>query len=313
MLAWRALWHTQGPDYDHLLPALAALPTGLGRPLAALRGRLNAGLQRDWRSMSLRRPHVAELSLRAFEELAGLGAGPGTPQQWLRQRFLTESRCDFEACFVNRARLPALHCATETAEPGDPLAPDPHGRVLLTAHFDSFFLGIVFLGQRLAAAGRRIDVMSSAVFEDPQVHPAIVRHLRAKYRGLERYLNGGRVMHLEDGLRQFYEVLERGGILVVIGDAPPLPGGVSVEAAFLGARRTLAGGALRMARRQGSRIASFTCTHSGGNDYRLRFSRAFDARDPTAADGCYGFLSSQIMAEPGRWWAADMLPQMPGR
>ena len=308
---WRLLWHTQGFDYGWLLPAIASLPLRVGYRLAAIRGRLNAWLSRDWRSMSLGRAHIATLSRQAYG-LMPTKSSPRSQQAWVQERFMTESRCDFEAYLVDSGQIPKLgHRVNKPATEHGLFATDRRGLVLLTSHFDSFYLGLVLIGTHLAQENRRLDVMSSAVFEDPMVHPAITRHLRNKYRGLEQFMGGGKVMHHENGLRQFYDVLGRGGILVVIGDIPATQGGASIQVEFLGAKRNLAGGAVRMARKCDSRIGSFTCTHSGGGNYQLDFSQIMDAKDPAAVQSCYSFLSSKIQASPGKWWAADMLTQMP--
>ncbi|MBK9237097.1 MAG: methyltransferase domain-containing protein [Rhodoferax sp.] len=87
------------------------------------------------------------------------------------------------------------------------------GLVLLTPHFDSFFLGVAFLARN----GAKVNLMSSAVTQQPGVDAAVTRHFSSKYRGLENYLNGGRVLDMETGLRQFYRLLERGETLVVLG------------------------------------------------------------------------------------------------
>lgn len=308
---WRCLWRTQGVDYLWLLPAMSRLHIRLGFLLARIRGVVNTPLRRDWRSMSLGYPHIARQSYQAYK-LLDPGASPATLRSRVGGRFMTESRCDFEAYLVDDDRVDMLdfklgssHIDRQLFDRGKT------GLLLLTPHFDSFFLGIVFLGKYLARTGQAIHVMSSAIFEDPRVHPAIPIHLRNKYRGLERYLNGGKVMHLEDGLRPFYRILEQGGILVVLGDTPPTPRGVSMDVAFLGARRLLAGGAVKMARRHGSGIGSFVCKNTGVGQYRLDFSKVVSVNEATAVDTVFGFMSQEIELAPEKWWAADLLTQMP--
>ncbi|MEG1455096.1 MAG: hypothetical protein RSC66_05925, partial [Comamonas sp.] len=81
---------------------------------------------------------------------------------------------------------------------------------------------------------------------------AVQRHFHAKYRGLEQYLNGGKVMNMEEGLRPFYDMLKRRESLVVLADAPVLPNGAAMTVRFLGAPRKIAGGGLRLAQRTDS-------------------------------------------------------------
>lgn len=308
---WRFLWRTQGIDYLWLLPAMSRLPIKFGFLLAGARDALNARLRRDWRSMSLGYPHIAIQSYQAYK-LLDPSASPTTLASRVSGRFVTESRCDFEAYLLDDNRVDTLKFTLGPEHIDDELLGRADaGLLLMPPHFDSFFLGIAFLGKHLARTGQPIHVMSSAVFEDPRVHPAIPIHLRNKYRGLEHYLNGGKVLDLEDGLRPFYKVLERGGILVVVGDSPPVPGGVAMDVDFLGARRTVAGGAVQMARRYGSRIGSFVCKNTSVGHYQLDFSSIVSVDEAAAVNTVYGFLSQEIGRAPEKWWAADLLTQMP--
>lgn len=308
---WRLLWKAQGPEHRRLLPWLARLPLPLAFALAGLRDRLNSLLRRDWRSMALGNPHVARQSRLALQMMAPQ-ATPGQLDQWVRGRFQTESRCDFEAYLVNQRRVAEMHCTV--AQP-DTLAQlrqgNGKGLLLLIPHFDSFHLGTAFLGQAMAGSQRPIHCMSSAVFEDPRVHKAAQDYINGKYQLIAPYLNGGTVMHLENGLRPFYRALDQGDILLVLADSPPLPNGVTMDVRFLHARRLLAGGAIKMARRYNSDIAGFVCLRTGTGEYRLEFSRILPVNDDGAVDEVYDFLSQRIMDHPERWCAADLLTQMP--
>ncbi len=308
---WRLQWKLQGPEHRRLLPWLARLPLPLGFVLAGLRDRLNSLFTRDWRSMALGQPHVARQSRQAFQMMAPK-ATPAQLDRWVHGRFLTESRCDYEAYLVNQRRVHEMQCDTAQPEVVQQLRQGGgKGLLLLIPHFDSFHLGTAFLGQMLAGSGRPIHCMSSAVFEDPRVHKAAQDYINGKYQLIAPYLNGGTVMHLEDGLRPFYRALEGGDILLVLADSPPLPHGVSMDVRFLDARRTLAGGAVKMARRYGSDIAGFVCLRTGPGRYRLAFSRILPVNGDGAVDEVYDFLSRQIMDHPERWCAADLLTQMP--
>jgi hypothetical protein len=308
---WRLLWRTQGWDYGRLLPTLARLPMGLALPLASLRDQVNGWLHRDWRSMSLGSAHIATQTRQAYQALFPQ-APPATVARWLRGRFRTESRNEFEAELVNQGRVRELAFDLPQKATVDPLLFDrSRGLLLLIPHWDGFHIGTAFLGQYLAGSGRAIHAMSSAVFEDPRVHSAVQRHLNQRYRGIEQYFNGGRVMHLEDGLRQFYQVLAQGDILVVLADSPPLPQGVSMEVPFLAARRRMAGGAVKMARRQHSLIGSVVCKNLRPGRYELTFSPVAPIDAPDAVAQVYMFLSGQIRHNPERWLAADLLSHMP--
>lgn len=304
---WRLLRLVHRADYAWWLPAIARLPLPLAYALARLRGRFNAATGRDWRSVALQTRHIRRQSLAGYALLPG--APPArTQEQWCRQRFATEARDELEARLVAARRLHELQCRFVPADAPQLCAKRERGLVLLTPHFDSFYLGIAFLAR---ASGGRVNSMSSAVTQDPRVDPAVSRHFDHKYRGLERYLNGGRVPDIEVGLRPFYRMLENHETLVVLGDAPVLPHGAAMTADFLGGPRVLAGGALRLAQRTGSDLGGFVCRYRGPGRYDLLMCPTGPADDPQTLDRVYRFLSEQIMAAPGLWWAADLLPNLP--
>lgn len=301
----RAVRLIHAADYGVLLPLLARLPLAAGYALSAWRGRLNALAGRDWRSVALGSRHVARQSAAGFRMLSPQ-ADDATVRAWVRTRFETESREEFEGQLMAAARAGELR---RTVGPEDFLRAclrRERGLLLLTPHFDSFTLGIAFLG----LAGVKVNAMSSAITNDPKVTPSVGRHFFRKYRGMESCMNGGRILDQEDGLRPFYRMLERKECLVILADSPAVPGGAKVAPRFLGARRTLAGGGVGMARRTGSDIGAFVCRYSGPGRYALQGSPVGDANDPQALEAAYGFLSAAISAAPGRWWGADLLPAM---
>jgi lauroyl/myristoyl acyltransferase len=293
-------------DFQYLLPALAALPIPLGHALSASRGHFNALTGRDWRSMALGFRHVGKQSALGYRVLSA-EATPAQVRQWRHRRFVVEARDEFEARLIARRRVDELSCEVIPPAGLDALRNRSRGLVLMTPHFESFFLGVAFL----ARSGAKINLMTSAVTHDPRVDPEVQRHFTAKYRGLERYLNGGKLVDLELGTRSFYRMLERKEVLVILGDAPVLPGGgASMEVNFLGARRQLAGGPLRMAQRTDSDLGGYVCRHLGGARYQLELGPIAPAQDPAAVERVYQFFSAAISANPGGWWAADLLPSM---
>lgn len=304
-LLWRWVRMAHHADFAWLLPLIARLPLPMAYALSALRGLINASTGRDWRSVALGFRHIRRQSALAYACM------PGTDQQrrlWCRQRFATEARDELEARLVANQRLGQLHCTISPAGAEKLLAQRERGLVLLTPHFDSFYLGIAFLAQ--ASAGC-VNSMSSAVSQDPRVDPAVTQHFEQKYRGLERYLNGGKVPDMERGLRPFYRMLDRHETLVVLGDAPVLPDGAAMTVDFLGAHRRLAGGALRLAVHSNSDLGCYVCRYLRPGHYEIEMGPCGDAQDPETIKQIYLFLGAQIQAQPGRWWASDLLPSMP--
>jgi lauroyl/myristoyl acyltransferase len=228
----------------------------------------------------------------------------------VHERFRTEARDEFEACLMHRRRWTELECRFDPPDAPQRLAAASRkqGLVLLTPHFDSFYLGIALMAQ---ASGCKVNAMASAVPQDPRVEPAVTAHFNAKYRGLEQAMRGGLVVNMEDGLRPFYRMLQRREVLVVLADAPVLEGGASMEVDFLGGPRRMAGGAWRLAQRSGAAMAAFVCVHLGGHRYEWRWCEAGAGDDATTVSRLYDFMGQAIAAQPGRWWAMDMLPNLP--
>jgi len=297
-------------DYAVLLPLLARLPLRLGMALALWRGRLNAWAARDWRSMALQTRHIQRMSLQGAQELARQGLTPSSHvQACVAQRFMVEARDEFEAQLMWVGRWAELRCEFDPPDAPARLQRLLHqqGVVLLTPHYDSFYLGIAFLAQ---ASGCVVNAMASAVPADLRVDPAVTRHFDRKYRGLERALHGGRVIDMESGVRPFYRLLKARQALVVLADAPVLPDGAQLQVPFLGAQRLLAGGAARLAEHTGAQLAAFVCEHQGAGHYRLRWCEG-GPHSPTTMAALYSFMGQAIAAEPGRWWAMDLLPNLP--
>jgi SAM-dependent methyltransferase/lauroyl/myristoyl acyltransferase len=292
-------------DYRLLLPLAARLPLAAGYAVSAWRGRLNGLAGRDWRSVALGSRYVARQSAAGFRMLYPQ-ADDATVRAWVRMRFETESREEFEGRLMAAGRVGELRWSVGPEDFLRACLRRERGLLLLTPHFDSFTLGIAFLGQ----AGVKVNAMSSAITNHPQVTPSVRAQFFRKYRGMERYMNGGQILDQEDGLRPFYRMLERKECLVILADAPAVGGGVTVAPHFLGARRRLAGGGVGMARRTGSDIGAFVCRYAGPGRYTLEGTASGEANDPRALESAYGFLSEAISSSPGRWWGADLLAAM---
>ena len=304
---WRLLRWLHHLDYAYFLPLVARLPRPMAFALGSMRGTVNAAMGRDWRSVALGFRHILRQSHLGYSKLPGAYT-QAELARWSRERFEEESRDELEACWVAARRLGALQCQFDPPAWATLQPQRARGLVLLTPHFESFYLGIAFMAQ---ATGWRLDSMSSAVSKDPRVDAAVSRHFDQKYRGLEHYLNGGKVLDMEVGLRPFYRMLENHETLVVLADAPVLPLGAAMTVDFLGGMRTLAGGALRLAQRTHSDLGGYVCRYQGAGRYALEFCTIGNADDPQTIERVYQFLTQAILAHPGGWWAADLLPHMP--
>lgn len=305
-IAWRLIRRAHQFDFKFLLPGIARLPLGLAYALSYLRGKLNAATGRDWRSVALGFRHIRRQSMAGYQLLPLQGSNRQLAS-WRNKRFEVEAREEFEARLVVERRLPRLSCNYSPSGAEIVCNDRNKGLLLLTLHFESFFLGAAFL----ARAGATINFMSSSITHDPRVAPAVQNHFETKYRGLEHYLNGGAIVDMEDGLRPFYRMLERHETLIVMGDSPMLPNGVGMTVDFLGQYRQLAGGALRLAQRTGSDLGAYLCYHRGGGSYALDLCPIGPADDPKTIENVYRFFTQAILANPGHWWGSDLLPAMP--
>lgn len=292
-------------DYSILLPLLAHLPISTGYYLSNLRGKLKGYLGADWRSMALGSRHVARLSFDGYKILFP-DASDSQIRTLVRERFQAEGLEEFEGNLIIADRISSLKCTMYPQDFLDQYVRREKGLVLLTPHFESFWLGTLFL----ARSGIKINAMTSSVTDDPRVSKSVQKYFYRKYRGMERAMNGGRMLNLESGLRQFYQILERGECLVVLADAPAVRGSARSCPLFMGCRRNMSGGAERLARKTSSDLGAFVCTYQGSSNYTLTGGPIVNLQTDGALDSIYNFLSTQIIKDPGRWGAVDLLPLM---
>jgi len=307
-MSWRTALNRawQWFDYRVMLPGLARLPLPVGALLAQWRGLFNGWLDLDWRSLSLQQRFVYDATYAAQQQLCP----QATPQQWRRQtlqRFVVNSREEWEASLFLRYPVERFKAASTVYGLQEWLSAQRAGQpmVLLTPHFDSFCMGIVLLGLH----GLKVHAVSSAVVEDPRVHPAVRRFYWQKYRGMERYMNGGLIRHQEQDNRHFYRALQQGEAVVILADLPT-PNQQSLVVPFLGQLRCMASGPLRVAQKTHSLVGAFVCLHERTGQYRLMCAplRSLDTESPARSFvPLYAFLDAYLHRYPARWWAADLL------
>jgi lauroyl/myristoyl acyltransferase len=291
-----------------VLPLAARLPLALGAGIATLRGRRDAQMDRDWRSLSLRHPYVKAATTRALEELSGAGS-PQTLEQVVTQRFVTASLEEWQAHLIMAGRAPQLRMDLEGIDPALLRTRATPGTVWMTAHFDSVMLGIVHMG----LAGASFNLMTSTVVEDERIPHSIQRYYVRKYAAMARYFNGGRALQAERHLKSFYAGVREGRSAVVLVDAPALKKEEGLLLEFLGKPRYMAPGAVRLAEFTGAPMGAFLCIQVSPDHYRLVVHPPITPGPggyPAAAQQLYDFMSRHIMQQPGRWWAADLLPTM---
>ncbi|MEM7020122.1 MAG: lysophospholipid acyltransferase family protein [Pseudomonadota bacterium] len=303
----KAYYYYQVFDYRYVLPAMARLPVFLSECLVYVRGTYNALFDLDWRSLSLRKRYLWDSTFTAMRMLRPTKSG-WTWRIKTTQRFIHNAREEWEASMFDRRPMEFLlrRSVLNGIQPIIKAQREGRGVLLLTSHYGSFTTGIVLLGMQ----GLRVHAVASAVVEQPEVHIDIRKFYWRKYRGMERYLNGGKIVHYEHSIKHFYRALEQGDVVVILGD---LPGNTqtAINVPFLDKMRKMAPGALRMARRTNCLVGAFLCRHQGIGKYQVDCSelKAIESSPPeTDLIPAYNFLSDYINREPERWWAADLLP-----
>jgi lauroyl/myristoyl acyltransferase len=309
----RARW--SGLDYGLVLPSISRLPFPLGQRLARSRGLMNASQGRDWAELATGQSYIAQRTRHAYSQIwPDMDA-----DELVKQRYATASLEELEALWIANGRF--AHRKLDLEPVRDLLSQRPPGRglVVLTAHFDSFILGMLGLG----LCGATTHVMTSAVVEDERVPPAVQAHFARKYREAGRYLKGGGFWHVETAGRRFHRALQRGEVVVVVADAPAAgPDAPGVWVPWFGAERRLAEGALRLARSTRSAMAALLTVGAGGdaqhwlchgplNPWGLPNEAANSGEAEYRA--LFGFMEGVIRAHPGRWWGAHLLHNCPVR
>lgn len=288
-------------DYALLSFVARHVPLALGRLWAIKRGMLHILFNYDWRSyavgmpfvrtrtwQSLRLLHPAHSRLRLLATLIG--------------RYVNSSLEEWEVLALDRLieRLP-VPASDDLAQQEELPA---MGTVYVMFHYGSFILGMAWLGRHLAARQQRLHVMASNLFLHPQVHPAAQRLFQRKYELLEHFLNGGKVVYIEDGLKPFYKLLKAGdGLFVLTDNISKVER--AVRADFCGMSQVpFVPGTQSLLERTGACYAPFACHYHRGQYRLILGSRVADVASLPAAITFHGNL---VDAYPQRWLASDLL------
>jgi lauroyl/myristoyl acyltransferase len=307
---WR--YAAQGPDYAWLLPLLARLPLALAYRLSDLRGAFHARHARDWAELSIGFPYIGVRSAAAFREIFPT-ATETEIQQLVVQRYQTVAREEFEGLLAIRGRLDEI--AMDLAPIRTALAKRQPGRglVVVMSHFDNLFFGLI----GMVRCGEAPFLMTSDIVQDARVHPTLRQFFKVKYQRYQEQLGGGEFWPTGAMARQtFYGVLNRGGIVVVVSEAPAT-GSKGTWVNWMGKRRKMADGALRMALDTDSQIIGMRNQEVKPGHVEWQWSALVDPREIQHHDEemareqiyalIFSFLEDGIKAAPGRWWAAHLL------
>lgn len=290
-----------------LLPLASRLPMRWGMVLAVLLGKFCRWLDVDWRTVALREHYVAQRTRLAYREIC-----PTLSDRELdgavARRFENSSREELEGHWFALGRTGEVACKFEGVTAIHDYQQQGKGAVLLTLHFDATLMGVVKLGE----AGLRLNLMTSDVVEDRRVARSVQRYFARKYAGIDKALNGGRALHVESHLKTFYSGIRSGEGVVVLGEAPTGNVEEALLVDFLGRRRAIAPGAVRIAEKTGAPMAAFVCLREAVGSYRVLCSPLVfpekTAGHSQNVQFLFDFLAAHVRQMPDRWWAADQLP-----
>jgi lauroyl/myristoyl acyltransferase len=226
----------------------------------------------------------------------------------VEKRYQAISIEEWHGNILARGSLRGLHCNLDSLQHMLSKASPQKGLVVLTAHFDSFIVGMVGLG----LCGRKTSVTTSNIYEHEQVHPAVGAFFERKYRGAETFLNGGKFMHVEASLRAYYRALQRKEAVVVVADAPAPLEGNGEWLKWFGQTRKVANGGFRMTQETDSLICAMLSLTNDAGEVTWLCSEVLDPeKSPDFAQTLFDFLEKCILAHPGKWWASHLLQDYP--
>jgi lauroyl/myristoyl acyltransferase len=294
-------------QYRYVFPVLALLPASVGMFCVKYFGLFCAFFDFDWRTVGLERHFVADNSRKAFAEI-NPKLDPIELDRLVRERFVYAAYEELEGHWLGLGRGAEFHCSYEGLEAVmDELTQRKSGIVFLTFHFDAAIMGIAQIGR----IGLTLNPMSTRIVEHPKLPASVRNFFRKKYAGLNSFLNGGRVMHTENHLKDFYIQLRRGENVIILGDAFTEKLEAAIIVNFLGKQRAIAPGAFRLAEKTHASLVAFVCLRTAVGSYRIIFSPVYSPRDgshETNTTKLFTFLEDHIRRYPERWWAADLLP-----
>ena len=288
-------------DYGIALPLIARLPPGTAKWFVRLRGIVNFVFDLEWRTLALRHGYVRGATVRTMRAISELTQSQSSPWLLTLRRFVRASWEEYDAqrlCRIDYKNVAwhdhGLDKILDTVQSGK-------GVVLLTGHFDSLYVGLMILARQ----GVRVNLMSSNIVDDPRVPAMISGHFGRKISAMARQFYPGKVIHFEDGMKHFVDVLKRGEVLVIACDGPPPTAGRGSVVRFLGGDYTMAIGPEFFARKTGALISMYSCVREADEQFRIDFSEPI-AVDDDGLQLAFNVLDAKIRAEPWRWWAADM-------
>lgn len=294
-------------SYQLLLPFLSHLPFFLAEGISSLRGTFNALFDLEWRSIALGKKFVKTNTYTAISRIKPEAKAAELQFKTL-QRFIYFAREELDAAMFSHRNLEPVRQRSiiEGFRQWEQALDSGKGLVVLTCHYDCFTMGLILL----AMHGRKVNVMSSNVVQDPRVSQYVQQFYKEKYQGIENHFNGGKVVHVEDNLRFFYQALANNEIVFILADLPAgsKNNNPNIIAPFIDNHYYMAPGPFRLALKTGSHMAAFYCLSQSLGRYHIKCSDVYNPQDlDNTVAHLYDFLQRPIKRYPHRWIASDVM------
>lgn len=293
-------------SYQLLLPFLSRLPFFLSEPLTSIRGIINAVFDLEWRSIALGENFVRANTHKAIA-LIKPNAGNFELRYKTTQRFIRFAREELDAAMFPHKNLASVFqkSSIDGFQKWEKTLDSGQGLVVLTSHFDCFTMGFALLAMK----GRKVNLMTSNIVQDPRVSQYVQNFYTLKYQGLASHFNGGKSVHHEDNLRFFYQALKNNEIVFILADLPATAknNNPEISAPFIDADNHMASGPFRMALKTGSKMAAFHCLNQSLGHYKIQCSDVYNPQKlEHTISHLYQFLQQPIKRSPERWLASDV-------
>lgn len=226
------------------------------RYLFIIRGVINYILNRDWRTL-------LNPNLSARKQTAQVFRIPQLSWDSLT-RFVSYSIEEFEIISLRRSikskeQLSIIEkiCEKKILEETNNLS-EKKGLVMLSLHYGSFTLGIL----ALRSLGLPVYVLGSNIVKSSFLPISVQRFFEIKYNTMNRFLNGGRVLFLEEHKKQFFSELKKGAIGVALCDLLAGERNSSLSLSYFGQFGEIQAGVAHYAYKNNYTIGFFLCRRS---------------------------------------------------
>ena len=233
-----------------LLIIVTKLPfVRLVRNLFILRGIINLILDRDWRQLI----QAGSVRRRTSHALGSCSWGIASLKRFIAYSLEESDMFLLRESGPTKKELDSLKksCRRQLEHLTD------RSSVVISYHFGSFILGIL----ALSALNRPIYVLGSSIVESPKLPPALHEFFKKKYEIMERYLNGGEILFVEESnkMKNFFRYLSNGAIGVAMGDLLAGDNSSSIDLTIFNIRAKVQAGLPVFAKKRAIPIATYLC------------------------------------------------------